>query len=87
MEKLKDAVWKTWLRSVKSGMGSDSPYTYVRQYGFTGDFAGLDKHFKDSMEIAGALEELQEKVCMKCGREWWEHCPVDMGGLDCPPVS
>lgn len=68
MEKLKDAVWKTWLRSVKSGMGSDSPYTYVREYGFTGHFAGLGKHFKDPMEIAGALADVLDETSLDCER-------------------
>jgi len=84
MEKLKDAVWKTWLRSVKSGMGYDTPTEMVKASGFTGHFAGLNKHFKDPLEIAEALEELQEHVCMECGEPWRDHNPGWMGGIDCP---
>ena len=83
-ENLKEAVWKTWLRSVKGGMGSDSPYTYLNQYGFTGHFAGLDKHFNDPREIAHALEELNDEICLECGCGWRDHRPGMMGGIDCP---
>lgn len=61
VEELKQAVWETWLRSVKSGMGCGTPTEMVKEYGFTGDFAGLDRHFKDPLEIAGALERVRDE--------------------------
>jgi hypothetical protein len=84
MEKLKEAVWQTWLRQVKSGMGCGTPTEMVKEYGFTGPFAGLDNHFKNPLEIAGALENVQEKICMRCGNRWRDHFPGRMGGIDCP---
>jgi hypothetical protein len=56
VEELKDAVWQTWLRGVESGMGSGTPTEMVKEYGFTGHFAGLDAHYKDPMEFVIGLE-------------------------------
>lgn len=80
MENLKDAVWKTWLRSVKGGMGAGTPTMMLKEYGFTGHFAGLDNHFRDPLEIAHALEELNDEICLECGCSWREHRPGMMGG-------
>jgi hypothetical protein len=49
-DKLKDAVFAEWVYSVKSGMGG-SIRDMLRQYGFTGDFTGLDKHFDSLREL------------------------------------
>jgi hypothetical protein len=57
VEELKDAVWQTWLRGVESGMGSGTPTEMVKEYGFTGDFAGLDDHYKNPWELVNALEQ------------------------------
>jgi hypothetical protein len=84
MEKLKEAVWQTWLRSIKGGMGCGTPTEMAKEYGFTGPFAGLDKHFKDPLEIAWALEELEQEICFECGNRWRDHRSGLMGGIDCP---
>jgi hypothetical protein len=57
VEELKEAVWQTWLRMVKSGMGAGSPTEMVKEYGFTGDFAGLDDYYKHPLEMVPALEQ------------------------------
>jgi hypothetical protein len=73
MEKLKEAVWQTWLGQVRGGMGCGTPTEMVKEYGFTGPFAGLDKHFKHPLEIAEALENVRDDGSAKYGEDWAEY--------------
>jgi len=43
-EKLKEAVWQEWLYHVKGAKGSSTVTELIEQYGFTGNFTGLNKH-------------------------------------------
>lgn len=62
VNRLKDAVWKSWLRGVKSGMGAGTPTEMLKEYGFTGDFAGLIRHYSHPLEIADPLEDALKEI-------------------------
>ena len=70
-EKLMGAVFLNWLSFVRAGKGKGRTVAeMIEEYGFTGDFAGLNKFYKDPQEMAEAIERFLAEDLSKLTEEF-----------------